>query len=116
MSASEELAEALSTEAELVRWLRSRGYVSRSPAPPVPSKKSLSGARHFSAPENPRAPYLLLLYDASWTAQKLVGAELRLRQRDANEYRTTLRAGGMGNDVPALAIVACPEFLCAFAL
>lgn len=116
MSSAEELKEALRDEPSLVRWLESRGYVIRAPAPPFPAKKSLSGARHFVAKSNARAPYLLVLYDPTWSSRRLLGADLRIRQRDANEYRTTLRAGGMENDAPALAVVACPEFLCAFAL
>ena len=116
MSASQELAEALRDRESLIRWLAGRGYLPRSPAPPVPAKKTLSGAAHFSANANPRAPHLLVLYDNAWTVGHLVGSEIRVRQRDAHEYQTTLRAGGLEHDAPALAVIACPEFLCAFPL
>ena len=116
VSASEELAEALSNGASLARWLEGRGYVPRSPAPPVPVKRSLSGAAHYSARSHSRAPHLLVFYDERWNVNHLVGAEIRMRQRDAHEYRTTLRADGLENDSPALALIACPEFLCAFPL
>jgi hypothetical protein len=116
MSSSDELVEALRDRTSLVRWLEGRGYVPRSPAPPIPSKRSLASAAHFSAISNPRAPHLLVLYDESWTINQLVGSEIRLRQRDAHEYRTTLRASGLENDSPALALIACPAFLCAFPL
>ena len=48
--------------------------------------------------------------------QSLVGRELRVRQRDANEYQKLLRAQGHTKDAPALCLLACPQFLVAFEL
>jgi hypothetical protein len=115
-TASEQLRAALSSADSFQTWLRDRGFVPVVPAPQLPSKQSLRDAQHYHAPDHPRSPYLLALYNEQWNEQAIVGRDLRVRQRDANEYQKLLRAQGHKKDAPALCILACPQFLVVFAL
>lgn len=115
-TASEQLRAALASADSFQTWLKDRGFVPVADAPQVPAKQSLRDAQHYHSPEQPRAPYLLVLYNERWNDQSLVGRELRVRQRDANEYQKLLRALGHTKDAPALCLLSCPQFLVVFEL
>lgn len=115
-TASEQLRAALASADSFQTWLKDRGFAPVTDAPQVPAKQSLRDAQHYHSPEQPRAPYLLVLYNERWNEQSLVGRELRVRQRDANEYQKLLRAQGHKNNAPALCLLACPQFLVVFEL
>ena len=65
-TASEQLRAALASADSFQTWLKDRGFVPVADAPQVPAKQSLRDAQHYHSPEQPRAPYLLALYNERW--------------------------------------------------
>lgn len=113
-----ELQQTLSDEGALHQWLASRGFHHDSRVLSPPRKKDLSGVLHFTAADPLlRAPRLLVLWRKDMTERSVHGSTLRMLQREANNYRTTL----LGNaatvaEAPDLFLLACPEFLLLFPL